>query len=316
MNSTLDVLTFNPYDNYVSRPVADVAAETAEPLAPSAAPAKPAGRLRSLDIRNTGHPLDPMNIGSIIKPSELIDVVEIASLNRSELVLYNQLLAHAWANIETVKVHRIRKSVLRGSHESNDRLQEAFDRLMGAFAKIRYRHPETGRPMTARINLLGPNTEEDADDGHFYYTFHDNLLRILENSQTWARLKSEIMYLLRSKYALRLYEMVERRINLQSQSECFSVEELRALLGVPEDKLPRFADFNKHALRPALEEINHLTDYVVTVGAIKRGHTVEKLMLTWARKPPEALKIAAAERANSRIGRSARRGARVDVIVG
>lgn len=286
----------------------------------SASPAPPKSgaqpeRLRSLDIRTTGHPLDPGNMGSIIKPAELVDVVEISSLNRTELVLYNQLLAHAWNDMAPGKVYRLPKAVLRGSHESNDRLHEAFDRLMGAFAKVRYRDPRTGRALTTRINLLGPNTEEDEDQGSFYYTFHDSLFRILENSHTWARLKSEIMYLLRSKYSIRLYEMIERRINMHAQSESFTVEDFRAHLGVPDDKLPRYADFNKHALQPALEEINQLTDYVVTVAAVKRGRTVEKLQLTWLKKSPEALKSAADERSRSRIGRSVRRHGKIEVIV-
>ncbi len=282
-------------------------------IAPSAAPAPK--RLRTLDLKVTGHPLDPNNIGSIVKPAELVDVVEISSLNRSELVLYNQLLAHAWNDIEPGKVYRIRKSSLRGSHDSNDRLHESFDKLMGAFAKVKYRHPTTGRPVTTRINLLGPNTEEDADDGFFYYTFHESLIKILEASHTWARLKSEIMYLLRSKYSIRLYEMVERRINMDRQSETFTVDEFRALLGVPDDKLPRFADFNKHALKPAVEEINQLTDYVVTVAAIKAGRSVDKLILTWLKKAPDAIQEAARERERSRIGRTARRSGSVEVVV-
>lgn len=291
----------------------DDTADLAAPPAPLKYSAQPE-RLRTLDIRTTGHPLDPDNVGTIIKPSEMVDVVEISSLNRTELVLYNQLMAHAWNDMAPGKVYKLPKAVLRGSHESNDRLHEAFDRLMGAFAKIRYRDPRTGRHLTTRINLLGPNTEEDEDSGTFYYTFHDSLFRILENSHTWARLKSEIMYLLRSKYSIRLYEMVEKRINLSMQSETFTVDAFRALLGVPGDKLPRFADFNKHALQPALLEINQLTDYVVTVAAIKRGRTVEKLLMTWVKKGADQLKSAADERQRSRIGRSARRQSRVDVI--
>lgn len=276
---------------------------------------QPAGRLRSLDIRVTGNPLDPALTGSIIKPAELVDVIELTALNRSELVLYNQLLAHAWNEIETAKVHRIHKALLRGSHESNDRLHEAFDKLMTAFAKISHRHPDTGRKVTTRINLIGPNVEEETDDGYFHYTFHEGLLAVLKHSHTWARLKSEIMYLLRSKYSIRLYEMIERRINLNIQMETFTVDQLRALLGVPRNKLGRFADFNKYALKPAVAEINQLTDFTVTVGIRKRGRLVHELVLMWFRKEPEAVKEAAAERKRSRIGRSARRQDKVEFIV-
>lgn len=273
-----------------------------------------AGRMRTLDIRVTGDPLDPLGTGAMIKPAELVDVVEISSLNRSEFLLYNQLLANAWNNIETVRVHRIQKSTLRGSHESNDRLHEAFDRLMGAFAKIRHRHPETGRAMTTRVGLLGPNTEEDAEDGYFYYSFNDTLLGILQYSRSWARLKTDVMYLLRSKYALRLYEIIERRINMNAQSETFTVDELRALLGVPDDKLTRFSDFNKYALKPAIDEINEITNYAVAVGVRKRGRAVHQLVLMWTRKHPDAVKTAAATRQRSRDGRRAGRQSKVEVI--
>jgi plasmid replication initiation protein len=282
---------------------------------PAPAGSTPPAKLRTLDMRVTGQPLDPEHIGSIIKPAELVDALEISSLNRSELVLYNQLLANAWNTIEPGKVYRIRKADLRTSHDSNDRLHEAFDRLMGAFAKVKYHDPLSGKAMTTRIHLLGPNTEEDADSGSFYYTFPEDLFSILEKSQTWARLKSEIMYLLRSKYSIRLYEMIERRINMNSQREYFSVDEFRGLLAVPGDKLPRFADFNKHCLKPALEEINQLTDYAVSVGVVKRGRSVDKLLLTWMKKSPESVRAAAAERERSRIGRAARRKGSVEVIV-
>jgi hypothetical protein len=159
-------------------------------LTPSPSAYAPPAKPRTLDMRVTGHPLDPHHVGTFIKPSELVGAVEISSLNRSELVLYNQLLAHAWNAIEPGKVYRIRKADLRTSHGSNDLLHEAFHRLMSGFARVKYRDPVSGKAMTMRIHLLGPNTEEDADSGYFYYTFHDTLLKILEKSQTWARLKA------------------------------------------------------------------------------------------------------------------------------
>lgn len=271
--------------------------------------------LKTLSVRATGDPLDPDGAGSFIKPAELVDAVEISALNRSELVLYNQLLAHAWNEIESGKVYSVRKSQLRGSHESNDRLHYAFDRLMGAFAKVKYRDPATGQSKTVRISLLGPNVEEDSDDGCFYYTFHPSLLTILETSRTWARLKCEIIYLLRSKYSIRLYELIERRINMRAQCETFTVAELRKLLGVPKGKLKRFADFNSQCLKTAVGEVNQLTDYEISLGLVKRGRSVEKIRITWLKKCAEARSRAADERERSRIGRVARRKATVEVII-
>ena len=100
------------------------------------------------------------------------------------------------------------------------------------------------------------------------------------------------MYALRSKYSIRLYEMVERRIGLDKQHEQFTVDQFRAMLGVPDGKLERFADFNKHCLKTALEEVNHLTDFIVQVMAVKKGRAVEKLHLTWFKKSPAELHAA------------------------
>ncbi len=271
--------------------------------------------LSTLAIKVSGDPLDPTSRSSIVKPAELVDAVEISALNRSELILYNQLLAHAWNDIEPGKVYSVSKARLRGTHESNDRLHEAFDRLMGAFAKVKYRDPETGQTKTVRIHLLGPNAEEEGEEGQFHYTLHPTLLNVLKVSRTWARLKSEILYLLRSKYSIRLYELIERRINLRQQSQSFSEEELRALLGVPKGKLKRFADFNSQCLKVAVGEVNQLTDYIVSVALKKRGRRVETMQITWLKKDAETRKIAAKERERSRIGRTARRKATVEVIV-
>lgn len=275
---------------------------------------KTSGPLLATDIKVTGQPLDPTHMGRIIKPRELVDIIELTPLNRSETILYNQLLANAWNNIKTASVHKVLKASLRGSHESNDRLHEAFDRLMGAWAKIRARDPSTGEMATFRVHLLGTNKEEDKDDGYFYYTFPPDLLAVISQSKAWATIKSHIMYALRSKYSIRLYEMVERRIGLVKQYEEFTIDEFRALLGVPEGKLDRYADFNKHCLKPALDEVNHLTDFEVNIMAIKKGRSVEKLALSWLKKSPKALQRAYDEREKSRVGRQARWRGSVEVL--
>jgi len=269
----------------------------------------------TLALKVAGDPLDPTSSATFIKPAELVDAVELSPLNRSELILYNQLLAYAWNGIATNKVYSIPKARLRGSHESNDRLHDAFDRLMAAFAKVKVRDAETGQSKTVRINLLGPNAEEEGEAGFFHYTLHPSLLAVLKRSRTWARLRSEIQYLLRSKYSIRLYEMIEQRINMRRQSETFSIAEIRGLLGVPKGKLKRFADLNAQCLKPALGEVNQLTDFEVAMTLKKHGRRVDAITLGWLKKCPDARAEAQRERDRSRIGRVARRKARVEVVI-
>jgi hypothetical protein len=74
---------------------------------------------------------------------------------------------------------------------------------------------------------------------------------------------------------------------------------------VPDGKLERYADFNKHCLKPALDEVNHIMDFIVDVMAVKKGRAVEKLVLSWFRKSPAEMRRAYDEREKSRVGRQA-----------
>jgi len=101
---------------------------------------------------------------------------------------------------------------------------------------------------------------------------------------------------------------------MNAQSETFTVDELRTLLGVPNNKLTRFSDFNKYALKPAIDEINTLTDYTVAIAVRKRGRAVHQLLLIWNRKPAEEVKDAISRRQQTRGRHSARRVSKVELI--
>src|SRR3546814_6272549 len=136
-----------------------------------------------------------------------------------------------------------------------------------------------------RVQLLGSSDESLEKDGFLHYRIPEELIEILRNSEVYARLKTQVMYCFESKYALCLYEMIERRIGLEyKQSEEFTIAELRGLLNVPEGKLERFADFNKYCLKVAQEEINKLCPFWVEFTPIKKGRKVERVSMMWLPK--------------------------------
>ena len=251
----------------------------------------------------SGFPLVSNAAGTLVKPGELIDLKEITPLNLNDWRIYNQLLANAWEDIENNTVHRIHKSYLRGSHGSTDRITDSLKRLMGAIATVDI--TKDGKPARLHTQLLGANIVQDADDGYFYYKFPDEMRVIIARSTVFARLKSHIMYALRSKYALRLYAIVQKRANLKYKKyEEFSVDTFRNLLGVPKGKLKRFADLNKHAITPALEELNKVGSHRVWTENIREGRNVKKIALYWFEKKQED-QLKAIEEVQRRNGMSA-----------
>jgi len=245
------------------------------------------------------------NADSLIKPGELVDLVEVTPLTLNDRRIYNQLLENAWDAIDKPVTHVISKSALRGSHNSNDRVGESIERLMTAIVKVQVTWD--GQAAVERVQLLGGNIESARNDGLFEYEIPPRLRRIIRNSNVFARLQREVMFALSSKYALTLYEMVQKRGNLKYRaSEKFGLDSLRGVLGVPKGKLTSWSNLNLRAIQPAVKEVNALSDYVVEIAPIKTGGRVTHAELRWWKKTGDGIGQAERELSFSKVGRKAR----------
>ncbi|MBO9467773.1 replication initiation protein [Tropicibacter sp. R15_0] len=254
------------------------------------------------------------NADSLIKPGELVDLVEVTPLTLNDRRIYNLMLEHAWEDIDKPVVHHVSKATLRGSHNSNDRIGESVERLMRAIVKVSVL--KDGEPAIERVQLLGGNIELEQPDGMLYYEIPRALRKIIKNSTVFARLQKEVMFALSSKYALTLYEMVQKRGNLRfKSSEKFTLEELRGILGVPKGKLTTWSNLQLRALKPAVEEVNALSDYLVSITPYKEGRRVAGVVLEWHRKSAAGQSAADRELEYSKVGRKARMEGRVEAVV-
>lgn len=264
---------------------------------------KPTTRYRTVDARATRE--------SLVKPGELVDLIEVTPLTLADRRIYNQLLENAWEAIDKPVMHVIAKAELRGSHNSNDRIGESVERLMAAIVKVEA--VWDGKPAVERVQLLGGNLEMARADGLFEYEIPPRLRKIISNSTVFARLQREVMFALSSKYALTLYEMVQKRGNLRwKSSEKFTLDGLRAVLGVPKGKLGSWSNFKLRAIDPAVAEVSALSDYVVEIQPIKTGRSVTHVELRWWRKDGEATGKAERALQFSSVGRMAKAEGRVD----
>lgn len=267
------------------------------------APQKRSGPYRTIEARPTAD--------SLIKPGELVDLVEVTPLTLSDRRIYNLLLENAWDDIDKPVIHSIGKAKLRGNHNSNDRIGESIERLMSAIVKVKV--VGSGDPKIERVQLLGGNVEYEAPDGMLHYEIPARLRRIIKDSTIFARLQKEVMFALSSKYALTLYEMVQKRGNLAFRSsEEFSLGEIRGMLGVPKAKLTTWSNLYNRAIKRAVEEVNQLSDYLVEVEPIKTGRKVTRVRLKWWKKDSREENAVARELSAASVGRRARLEGRVE----
>lgn len=246
------------------------------------------------------------NPGEMVKPAELIEVKGAAKLTLADRRLFNVLLRHAFGPDLASEGRRFEISVadLRETHESNDRLVQSIEALMTTVVTIK-------RPdgSTDRVQLLGWNNLSDPKRprGNFKYSIPPELALLLKDSTVFAKLEMEVLRAFTSKYALALYEAVARRVRLKYVfTERFSMNDFRELLGVEADKLTTFGNLNQYAIKPALLEVNALSDFTVTVVPEKTGRRVTGVLIGWGAKDIEGRKAAYAELQRPRVGRKAR----------
>jgi hypothetical protein len=273
---------------------------------------------RTLRQRTTGNPLDPNDAsGSMVKPAELVDVVELTPLTLVDRRTYNLLIAHAWDRIDEDVEHAIPKAVLRGTHKGDERLSDTIQRLMAGQVEVRI--IRDGKRYLQSIHLLGTvaRPEDEDEDGNVYYRFPAEWREIIRQSSIFARLQTEVMFCFSSKYALALWEMIQKRGNLKHKNtDEFAPDELRRMLGVPRGKLKEFSHFRQKVLIPAVDEVNALSSHMVQIDAVRHGRKVVKLRLIWFAKDEQGLKAAYCEVQRHKAGRKARLAGMVERVAG
>ena len=249
------------------------------------------------------------NTGEFIKAQELIDVLSLAGLSTQSRRTYNLLLAAAHSNLSDPHAeHVIPMKELRSSDKSNSRLEEALHQLMSTVIVVRV-HGKTGKESIVRAQLLGGNVMDvDERNGIFRYRFDPRLVEVLKASRIYAQLKKNVIWAFQSKYAMALYEVIERRRNMDYvRSETVSLDQFRNLLDVPLGKYKKFAQLNQSVIYPAVAEVNHLCDFTVEILPVKSGRAVTALRLFWSDKTAQEKSLARDELRRSAVGRRERR---------
>lgn len=254
------------------------------------------------------------------KAGELIEIRGHGTLTLQDRRILNLLYENAGLQICDDVQHTMPISVLRGSHKGSERVSDSIVKLMTTLVEVPTKG-KNGRPAIMRAQILSDTTtskDEDDPTGIVLYSFSKNLREIIKDSTYWGRVRGSVMFAFTSKYSLSLYELISLRINLRKWQEKFSVEDFRALLGVPEGKLLEYKNLNSKAIHPAVIEVNGMADFGVKIEPIRhegrvRGN-VTGFCVTWWRKDVPELKKAYAELKQPKIGRIARLSGNVETI--
>lgn len=268
--------------------------------------------------------LQRSNFEGYPKAGELIEVTGTHLLEATDRALLNTLIqrAHDSGKLTDVDAEwELTFSELRREislHESNDRVRASLDRLGNVRVTVHYQS-STGKPRTLKTPLLAFTDTDDEDDAAatVQYGIPKRLRFVLARSNRWGRVRCEVAYAMKCKYAIALYELVCLRINKNNCVDVFCIERFRELLGVPPGTYALGADFQRFVIGPALLEVNGLSDFGVSLD-LRRKHArapVHEVAVAWWKKEGDEYRSAVDERKRSKIGRKARLHGQVQAIV-
>jgi hypothetical protein len=256
------------------------------------------------------------NFDGFPKAAELIEISGAHHLEAMDRANFNQLLQVAHDSdrlMEPGASWEVTFASLRraaSKHESNDRIRESLRRLRRTEVTVRYISAKDGRPRKLETSLLTfTDTAEDNNSAAtIVFSIPDPLRLILVRSKRWGRIRCEVSYVMKCKYAIALYEMVALRINMDRCVETMSLAMFRDKLGVPPAAYERADNFMQFVIRPALLEVNKLSDLNVRI-ELERQHArapAHAVTFSWQRKKGDEFREAMKELQKPKAGRRKR----------
>jgi hypothetical protein len=247
------------------------------------------------------------------KARELIEIRGTGALSLQDRRVMNVLYANAGHQLCDDVNHVIGIADLRGSHKGGERVKDSILRLMKTVVEVPTKDSK-GKPATKLVQILSDTTLSDEDDnptGQVVYCFSKGMREIIKDSTLWGRVRHAVIFAFTSKYSLALYELVAARINLKHVwQEEFSVDDFRALLGVPDGKLVRIPNLLQRVIQPAALEVRKMAAFGVEIEPIRKGGPKRGLVtgfrVSWWRKEESELKEAFQELNQPKVGRMAR----------
>ena len=154
-----------------------------------------------------------------------------------------------------------------GLHEKDYKIiKKSLERLMSRVITI-----ETDKGF--ELYQWFAKAKYNKGDEYIEVQFHPDLKPyLLELKERFTKIPLKQILQLRSKYAIRLYELLKRYDDTGFRTDY--LPELRKKLGVGDNEYKVFADFEKRVLRPAIKEINEETDIEVSYTKKKTGRKI------------------------------------------
>ncbi|MCY3743568.1 MAG: replication initiation protein [Candidatus Poribacteria bacterium] len=218
------------------------------------------------------------NRNELIKASPAIQVQSKMTLLQRRA--WNVLLANAYDDLPDTDIYRVSIAELSaklGFNSKNENyLKEILETLVDC--KVRWNLLDKDKEEEWGVAVLLASAE--IKDGICTYGFAPHFRLKLHNPRIYAKLNLRLQNRFKSQYALVLWEVCFDYFDAdrdQGETPVISIETFKELLGLGKDDYPIFSEFNRSVIKPAVKEINTLTNYHVEVEQKRIGRRIGEL---------------------------------------
>lgn len=202
------------------------------------------------------------------------------------LKLMHLMIAKAGGRMADDVRHEMRLADIREIDGMKNHTRATLTPLFGELAAAVLTHDDPEKMVVTIGGLLDEARidyrHEISGDLLISWTFRSTFRRMAAESNHWAILDRQTVFHLASKYSVLLFQHIASFKEYDHiNAKTFTVPELRALLGIPEGKIQRFANLRKDVLELAIAEINQLSRLTLTATPNKIGRTVASVTIGW-----------------------------------
>jgi hypothetical protein len=217
-------------------------------------------------------------ITEVIKASPAIQIQ--SNISHLQRRAWNVLLANAYNELPYTDTHHVNvvdfAAKLGFNSKNEDYLKDTLEALVDC---------------TVKWNLLGKDKKQEwgvasllasaqIKDGICSYEFPKLLRLKLHNPRVYAKLNLRLQSRFKSRYALILWEVCFDyfdRDREKGQTPFIPLETFRELMGIEADEYRTFKALNQTLIKPAVKEINEITNYLVEAESKRLGRKISEL---------------------------------------
>ena len=217
-------------------------------------------------------------IDEVIKASPAIQIQSKISLLQRRA--WNVLLANAYNELPTAEIHRVSVVELAAklSYNSND--SDYLKETLEALGSCQVKWNLLGKDKKEKWGFANLLASAEIENGICTYAFAPHLRRQLHNPRVYAKLNLRLQNRFKSRYALVLWEICFDYFDTdreQGETPFIPLETFRELMGINADEYRTFKALSQFVIKPAVKEINDLTNYHVEVAYKRIGRKVAEL---------------------------------------